>query len=580
MKNLVVFIFAFGCNAASVQAPTPPPIPTGELKGDGPCQYTCADNHYAAGQCTGGWQCDSAGKCLTYVGTPSAPNACPPAAVSNVIDSDDVSHVHDGTYQPHGRGAPLFIEGNGSTIEFFNGDQFLDDWAISITTTGHKYPIETFYDESSCAGISATENSNGDWSPSCFGVSLGMNEEIYGSVTDCTLRFNAKMTAANLHCSTDGVPADDAKALSKVTGKMSFDPVTDELVPTIPSGDYSYRDVRVVGVFGSNTESGTAKIEMLSPTTSGCFDREANSPHSAHLVCVRAGHCYYRWDAPDANGNTVYVGAGTSQYHPQGATGQFITMFSLPPGQVPDQDPTRDPSQVWPEDVTPEQIFYQTPAGAPLICGLRCPAAPPPPPTQPSQGPYQPCDDACADPDWEPSFGFESPLILNFTSGATYKFLGKPVPFDVEANGTHALDWTTPDLPLLALDLNGDGIINDGRELFGTATVIAKTSQNASDGFAALAQYDENADGQIDANDAIFSKLVLWFDANSDGVCQPTELRSLISKGVMAIHLQAKQVAEPSSPTTAFVRSTSSIDDLSCAYGPLLIADVWFATAK
>lgn len=53
----------------------------------------------------------------------------------------------------------------------------------------------------------------------------------------------------------------------------------------------------------------------------------------------------------------------------------------------------------------------------------------------------------------------------------------------------------------LALDKNGDGIINDGTELFGT---------KSGDGFADLAEYDEDGNGWIDEDDGIFSQLRIW----------------------------------------------------------------------
>ena len=61
--------------------PTPPPLPSAselaDEKADRSCKYHCADYGYAAGECYMGWQCDGAGSCLKYVGTPDAPTACP-----------------------------------------------------------------------------------------------------------------------------------------------------------------------------------------------------------------------------------------------------------------------------------------------------------------------------------------------------------------------------------------------------------------------------------------------------------------------------------------------------------------------
>ena len=54
---------------------------------------------------------------------------------------------------------------------------------------------------------------------------------------------------------------------------------------------------------------------------------------------------------------------------------------------------------------------------------------------------------------------------------------------------------------LLVLDINGDGTINDGSELFGT---------KSGDGFKDLAGYDNDGNGWIDENDSVFSRLKVW----------------------------------------------------------------------
>jgi hypothetical protein len=67
------------CGGAG-EDPVAPPIPDhteNPLKADGTCTYACAQYHFAANQCFQGWQCDAQGACLSYVGTPDAPNACP-----------------------------------------------------------------------------------------------------------------------------------------------------------------------------------------------------------------------------------------------------------------------------------------------------------------------------------------------------------------------------------------------------------------------------------------------------------------------------------------------------------------------
>ena len=75
------------------------------------------------------------------------------------------------------------------------------------------------------------------------------------------------------------------------------------------------------------------------------------------------------------------------------------------------------------------------------------------------------------------------------------------------------------------MDLNEDGKINDGSELFGT---------KSGDGFADLAVYDEDKNGWIDENDDIWNKLKIWVqDENGN-----SKLYSLAEQGVGAICLQ------------------------------------------
>ena len=84
-----------------------------------------------------------------------------------------------------------------------------------------------------------------------------------------------------------------------------------------------------------------------------------------------------------------------------------------------------------------------------------------------------------------------------------------------------ATDWPTQATPWIALDLDGDGAITSGAELFGSSTVLASGAR-ARNGFAALAALDANGDGTVDARDPMFSRLVLWSDRNGDHPARPT----------------------------------------------------------
>ena len=133
-----------------------------------------------------------------------------------------------------------------------------------------------------------------------------------------------------------------------------------------------------------------------------------------------------------------------------------------------------------------------------------------------------------------------TPLVLVFDGGrVTFSRARRGAqPFDLSAaqDGSGAdLDWPGATTPWLALDRDGNGRIDSGRELFGSATLTAAGA--ASDGFSALAALDENGDGWIDGGDPAFSRLLLWADHNGDRLSQPEELSSVVEAGVRALPL-------------------------------------------
>ncbi|MCR4650977.1 MAG: hypothetical protein K5662_04410 [Lachnospiraceae bacterium] len=99
--------------------------------------------------------------------------------------------------------------------------------------------------------------------------------------------------------------------------------------------------------------------------------------------------------------------------------------------------------------------------------------------------------------------------------------------FDLDADGTPD-DISLPGTGsgLLSLDLNGDGIINDGSELFGT---------RSGNGFADLATYDEDMNGWIDEGDAFFNRLKILVSDEEGNL----STFSLKDKGVGAICLHS-----------------------------------------
>ena len=133
-----------------------------------------------------------------------------------------------------------------------------------------------------------------------------------------------------------------------------------------------------------------------------------------------------------------------------------------------------------------------------------------------------------------------TPLIFDLNGDGVHTLsVTHGVAFDIQGDGQVVkTGWVDGKDGLLVLDLNHDGHINSGRELFGSGTKLADGS-NAKDGFEALQQYDLNHDHVIDAKDDIFYRLQLWRDANHDGVTDKGELHALSEFGVQSIRLSA-----------------------------------------
>ncbi len=133
-----------------------------------------------------------------------------------------------------------------------------------------------------------------------------------------------------------------------------------------------------------------------------------------------------------------------------------------------------------------------------------------------------------------------TPLVLDLNGdGVQTTTLDNGVAFDIQGHGQRVQTaWVDTADALLALDLNNDGVINNGTELFGDSTRLS-TGNTAQDGFQALAQYDGNQDGVIDGLDAVFANLKLWIDANHNGVSEATELHTMAQHGVQSLQLAA-----------------------------------------
>ncbi len=116
------------------------------------------------------------------------------------------------------------------------------------------------------------------------------------------------------------------------------------------------------------------------------------------------------------------------------------------------------------------------------------------------------------------------PLVINLDTTVA-SVSDQKILFDLDADGTEdRISRLNAGSGYLSLDLNDDGTINDGSELFGTSS---------GDGFRDLARFDSDGNGWIDEADDIFDKLrICVFDENGE-----QKLYRLKEKDVGAIYL-------------------------------------------
>lgn len=130
-----------------------------------------------------------------------------------------------------------------------------------------------------------------------------------------------------------------------------------------------------------------------------------------------------------------------------------------------------------------------------------------------------------------------TPLVLQFAAGAPVRFERGLSSFAFTPGQPVTSDWPAAVTPWLVRDVDGDGRITSGRELFGSDTVLA-SGRTARHGFEALAELDENHDGRVDARDPAFASLRLWVDANGDRRTDAGELVTLAVRGVRSVSVR------------------------------------------
>jgi len=118
----------------------------------------------------------------------------------------------------------------------------------------------------------------------------------------------------------------------------------------------------------------------------------------------------------------------------------------------------------------------------------------------------------------------KDPLVINFNGNAA-QLTDTKFSFDIDSDGAaDSISFVGAGSGFLALDKDGNGVIDNGSELFGT---------QSGNGFADLAAYDGDGNNWIDENDAVYAKLLVW---SKDAAGQDT-LSTLAQRKVGALYL-------------------------------------------
>jgi hypothetical protein len=135
-----------------------------------------------------------------------------------------------------------------------------------------------------------------------------------------------------------------------------------------------------------------------------------------------------------------------------------------------------------------------------------------------------------------------SPIVISLEGALKFSSAAGGVAFDLAATGTpKRIPWPdTPDDAWLVLDRNGNGMIDNGREMFGNFTPLADGTR-AAHGYVALGELDANKDGALTTSDPAFTRLAIWRDFTRNGITETGELANLGDVGIVSISLRVKE---------------------------------------
>jgi large repetitive protein len=164
------------------------------------------------------------------------------------------------------------------------------------------------------------------------------------------------------------------------------------------------------------------------------------------------------------------------------------------------------------------------------------------------------------------------PIVLDLDgNGVQFLSTSAGVTFDYAGDGSpERTAWISSGDGLLALDRNGDHMVNDGSEI-----VFGANGQSDLQGLAAA--YDTNGDGQLSAADAQFSQFGVWQDTNSNGISDAGEFQTLTQAGITSIGLVADGISYLAANGEVAVAGQALFTRTDGSNG--IVADVAFATA-
>ena len=168
----------------------------------------------------------------------------------------------------------------------------------------------------------------------------------------------------------------------------------------------------------------------------------------------------------------------------------------------------------------------------------------------------------------------KSPLVVDLDGDGVETFgVSEGVYFDHDGNGfAEKSGWVGKDDGILVRDINNNGTIDNGTELFGNNSVLS-SGENALNGFEALKELDSNKDGVFNSSDEAWNTVKVWKDSNQNGIVDNSELLSLEQANIAGINLNynEQELVDGNGNTHAQTGTIIKTDGSSGT-----ITDVWF----